>query len=91
MSYKARMSTLRHFVRHYSRCPSVSDIVLVWNDGGCRGGLAGAQRGGLRPLGSHPHRRFWQPRPVEPFVLPAPPHPPPNPCIRLTTSARARL
>ncbi|KAL4451195.1 hypothetical protein ABPG77_009267 [Micractinium sp. CCAP 211/92] len=33
MSYEARMSTLRHFVRHYSRCPSVSDIVLVWNKG----------------------------------------------------------
>ena len=33
MTYEARMSTLRHFVRHYSRCPSVSDIVLVWNNG----------------------------------------------------------
>ena len=30
------MSTLRHFVRHYSRCPSVSDIVLVWNKGARR-------------------------------------------------------
>ncbi len=36
MTYEARMSTLRHFVRHYSRCPSVSDIVLVWNNGEAR-------------------------------------------------------
>ena len=35
MSYEARMSTLKHFMRHYSRCPSVSDIVLVWNKGAC--------------------------------------------------------
>jgi hypothetical protein len=34
MSYEARMSTLRHFMHHYSRCPSVSDILLVWNHGG---------------------------------------------------------
>jgi hypothetical protein len=33
MTYEARMSVLRHFVRHYSRCPSVSEIVLVWNNG----------------------------------------------------------
>lgn len=33
MSYDARMATLRHFVRHYSRCPSVSDIVIAWNKG----------------------------------------------------------
>lgn len=33
MSYQARMSTLRPFVRHYSRCPSVAEIVLVWNKG----------------------------------------------------------
>ena len=37
MTYEARMSTLRHFVRHYSRCPSVSDIVLVWNNGEAEG------------------------------------------------------
>lgn len=33
MSYEARMPTLRHMVRHYSRCPSVAEIVLVWNKG----------------------------------------------------------
>ncbi|GAB4815338.1 hypothetical protein N2152v2_002384 [Parachlorella kessleri] len=33
MSYEARMPTLRHMVRHYSRCPSVGEIVLVWNKG----------------------------------------------------------
>jgi hypothetical protein len=38
MSYEARMSTLRHFMHHYSRCPSVSDILLVWNHGGCGDG-----------------------------------------------------
>lgn len=33
MSYDARMPTLRHMVHHYSRCPSVAEIVLVWNKG----------------------------------------------------------
>eukprot|EP00887_Chlorella_sp_A99_P007508 scaffold2.g7508.t1 len=33
MTYESRMTTLRHFVRHYSRCSSVSEIVVVWNRG----------------------------------------------------------
>lgn len=33
MTYDKRMPTLRHMVRHYSRCPSVREIVLVWNKG----------------------------------------------------------
>lgn len=43
MTYEARLSTLRHFLRHYSRCTSVSDIVVV---------RAGGEvaRHGLKPL-----------------------------------------
>lgn len=53
MSYDARMSTLRHMVRHYSRCPSVAEIVLVWNKGRWPVrlvGLAGAGSGQARVL-----------------------------------------
>ena len=37
MSYDARMGTLQRFVSHYSRCPSVSDVVIAWNKGEARG------------------------------------------------------
>lgn len=33
MTYDVRKVTLQAFVRHYSRCPSVGDIVVVWNKG----------------------------------------------------------
>ena len=54
MSYEARMSTLRHFMRHYSRCPSVSDILLVWNHGGAAcvwGGVGGGRPGAMCVVG----------------------------------------
>lgn len=37
MSYDARLPTLQHLIRHYSRCPSVNEIVLVWNKGEAAG------------------------------------------------------
>lgn len=33
MSYEARAVTLSSFVKHYSRCPSAGEIVVVWNKG----------------------------------------------------------
>lgn len=33
MSYDARIANLKLFVRHYSRCSSVGEIVVIWNHG----------------------------------------------------------
>ena len=33
MTYEARLWNLKMFIRHYSRCASVRDIVVVWNKG----------------------------------------------------------
>lgn len=33
MSYEARMDTLPRVVSHYGRCPSVEEILIVWNKG----------------------------------------------------------
>ncbi|GAB4816109.1 hypothetical protein N2152v2_003155 [Parachlorella kessleri] len=33
MTYAARMPTLKLFVQHYSKCPSVAEILIVWNSG----------------------------------------------------------
>jgi len=33
MSYEARTVTLQAFVKHYSRCASVGEIIVVWNKG----------------------------------------------------------
>ena len=33
MSHRGRSRELRSWVRHYSRCPSVLEIVIVWNSG----------------------------------------------------------
>ncbi|KAL5716779.1 hypothetical protein ACHQM5_009902 [Ranunculus cassubicifolius] len=34
MTYDARMWNLKMYVKHYSRCSSVKEIVVVWNRGG---------------------------------------------------------
>lgn len=33
MSYDARLRELQWYVRHYSRCPSVGEVLVVWNRG----------------------------------------------------------
>ncbi|CAK9159604.1 unnamed protein product [Ilex paraguariensis] len=33
MTYEARLWNLKMYVKHYSRCPSVREIVVVWNKG----------------------------------------------------------
>ncbi|PIA54852.1 hypothetical protein AQUCO_00901029v1 [Aquilegia coerulea] len=33
MTYDARLWNLKMYVKHYSRCPSVKEIVVVWNKG----------------------------------------------------------
>ncbi|KAJ8433307.1 hypothetical protein Cgig2_012875 [Carnegiea gigantea] len=33
MTYEARLWNLKMFIRHYSRCSSVKEIVVVWNKG----------------------------------------------------------
>ncbi|TXG49389.1 hypothetical protein EZV62_025264 [Acer yangbiense] len=33
MTYDARLWNLKMYVKHYSRCPSVKEIVVVWNRG----------------------------------------------------------
>ncbi|GAB4816089.1 hypothetical protein N2152v2_003135 [Parachlorella kessleri] len=33
MTYSARLPTLQLFVEHYSKCPSVAEILVVWNSG----------------------------------------------------------
>lgn len=33
MTYDARLWNLKMYVKHYSRCPSVREIVVVWNKG----------------------------------------------------------
>ena len=32
-SYDSRLENLKLYVQHYSQCPSVGEIVVVWNDG----------------------------------------------------------
>ncbi|KFK24896.1 hypothetical protein AALP_AA8G038800 [Arabis alpina] len=33
MTYDARLWNLKMYVKHYSRCPSVKEIVVIWNKG----------------------------------------------------------
>lgn len=33
MTYEARLWNLKLYIKHYSRCPSVREIVIVWNKG----------------------------------------------------------
>ena len=33
MTYEARRSLLESYIRHYSQCPSVGEILIVWNKG----------------------------------------------------------
>eukprot|EP00887_Chlorella_sp_A99_P000276 scaffold13.g276.t1 len=33
MSYDQRVGALRHYIRHYSQCPSVGEVLVVWNRG----------------------------------------------------------
>ncbi|KAK4754551.1 hypothetical protein SAY87_002655 [Trapa incisa] len=33
MTYDARLWNLKMYIKHYSRCPSVKEIVIVWNKG----------------------------------------------------------
>ena len=33
MTYESRMRLAQLSVRHYSRCPSVNEMVIVWNAG----------------------------------------------------------
>ncbi len=36
MTYESRLRLARLAVRHYSRCPSVGEVVIVWNAGEVR-------------------------------------------------------